>query len=101
MTDQTVTIKVPSATPAIATPIPGWKTTEFWVTVAALIAGILSYLPPAYAAIVVSVYVAARAGLKAAHALGYVKDLPDLPGLPALAPGQTSTTVTTVQGTAP
>lgn len=105
MADQTVTIKMPDVTtPVTSTPTAGFKSTEFGATVLAGLALSSGAIPAQYAplvAAVAGVYVACRTLLKAAHALGYAKAIPDLPAIPPLAQGQTSTTVTTVQGTTP
>ena len=102
MADPTITIKMPdSSATAIASPAPGFKSTEFGATVVAALALASGAIPAQYAPLVAGVaglYVACRTLLKAAHALGYANSIPDLPDVPALAPGQTATTVTTVQG---
>ena len=98
MTEPTVIIKMPgSDAPVVTAPIPGWRTTEFWTTVASLVGAGAGVLPPKYAALVVAVYIAVRGGIKIAHTLGLGAAIPEPPPLP----GQTSTTITTTQGTAP
>ncbi len=98
MTEPTITIKMPgSDAPVVTAPIPGWKTTEFWTTVATLAGAAAGVLPAKYAALVVAVYIGARGAIKVAHAFGFATSIPEPP--PLL--GQTSTTVTTTQGKAP
>lgn len=103
MPDPTITIKMPDAAPVAAapTPVAGFKSTEFGITIVALLGAAAGVLPAQYAAALAALYIAGRSLLKAAHALGYAKTVPDLPDILPLAAGQTSTTVTTVQGTAP
>ncbi len=100
MADSTVTINIPSAASApAATPKPGYASTEFGVTIAAALALGAGLVPPQYAgafAALVGVYAACRTLLKAAHALGYAKQVPDLPDLPPGLPGSTTTTITSI-----
>lgn len=92
MADQSITIT--PAAPTATTPAPGFKSSEFLATIAAIVALGAGAIPPQYAplvASVVGVYVACRTLLKAAHALGYAKQIPDLPALP---PGSITLTTT-------
>lgn len=100
MAEQTVTIQVPDAPAAIAaapaaTPKQGALSTEFGATIVTGVALALGAVPPQYGPIVaglVGVYVACRTLLKAAHVLGYAKQVPDLPDLPVGAVRQVTTT---------
>lgn len=93
MADQNITISVPDAAP-VPRPDAGYRSTEFLtmlLTVATLAGGVV---PPQYASIIAAVggvYMACRTLLKAAHALGYARQVPDLPALPA---GTVTTTIT-------
>jgi hypothetical protein len=93
MADQNITISVPDA-PAAPKPDAGYKSTEFGTMVVTMLALASGAIPAQYAGIVAAVggvYMACRTLLKAAHALGYAKQVPDLPALPA---GSVTTTVT-------
>lgn len=64
------------------TPTPGFKSSEFFTTMATLISIGGNFIPPQYTPIVAGVagvYIAARTLLKAVHAMGYAKSIPDLP----------------------
>lgn len=99
MADPTVTINVPASMAPASAPVPaaGFKSTEFATMLATLVALAVGAVPPQYAPLVAGVagvYMACRTLLKAAHALGYAKQIPDLPAvgttinLPTQAPPQ-------------
>lgn len=93
MADQSITISVPDSAP-VPKPDAGYKSTEFGTMAVTMLALASGAIPPSYAHVVAAVggvYMACRTLLKAAHALGYAKQIPDLPGLPA---GSITTTVT-------
>lgn len=93
MADQSITISVPDAAP-VPKPAPGYQSTEFGTMVVTMLALASGAIPAQYATIVAAiggVYMACRTLLKAAHALGYAKQIPDLPTLPA---GSITTTIT-------
>lgn len=89
-------------THSMAQPVKGFLSSEFVVTVFAVVSMASHAIPIQYAplvAAVVGVYTAARTLLKVVHAFGWAKALPDLPAIPAalqLPPGSTTTSVTTV-----
>lgn len=93
MADQSITISVPDAAP-VPKPVPGYKSTEFGTMIVTMLALSSGAIPTQYAPMVAAVsgvYMACRTLLKAAHALGYAKQIPDLPALPA---GSVTTTIT-------
>lgn len=72
---------------------PGYKTSEFMLTVATILANVIGLIPAQYsmeATILVGVYTALRTFLKLAHAEGVVMDVPDLPALPTSVADSTS-----------
>lgn len=72
-----------------AAPQSGAKSTEFWLTSAVSLYGVLgSAVPPPYNVVIplvaVSVYTLARTLLKAAHAFGALTQVPELPDVPTV-----------------
>lgn len=85
-TEQTIKVTVPDQLPTSA-PSAGFKSTEFISMAATAAAMAMNVVPEKYAPLMVGlvgVYVACRSLLKAAHVLGYAKQVPDLPDVPPI-----------------
>lgn len=87
-------MSTPDQVPAAA-PSKGLISSEFIATIASVVMLGVGLVPAQYAPVIaglVGVYVACRTLLKAAHVLGFAKQIPDLPALPDGVVRQTTTT---------